>query len=291
MKQIACLFAFMFTVLGMKAQPVPVFITAGQSNADGRVPVEELPDYIKQNGYTHCQWSYGSGDFQLATGQFALFRPTVARKDLGDRWGFDAIVYHELEQSLQRPFWIIKETMGGTAIDTACTQSTHGKYWSADPSFLQGTEAAGRGGRSLLKSLTEHIDLCIDSVLSLQPEGYDIRCLLWHQGESDKPQAERYEENLRMVVTYIRQHLVEKTGCQRYATLPVICGNFAKNSRQGSAEVAAAMQRLSESDKHFYVVDAADLTLQRDQIHFDAQGAEQLGKRYFEQMKTLGLVK
>ena len=72
---------------------VPVILTAGQSNADGRVQVAELPDYVH---YDYCLWSYGSGDYLKATGDFKPFSPTVARKDLGDRWGFDAIVYYLL---------------------------------------------------------------------------------------------------------------------------------------------------------------------------------------------------
>lgn len=35
-------------------------------------------------------------------------------------------------------------------------------YWSADPAFLSQTTSAGKGGKSLLKALTEQIDACID---------------------------------------------------------------------------------------------------------------------------------
>ena len=263
------------------SKPAPVLIVAGQSNADGRVPVSELPADVS---YQYCQWSYGSGDFKTATGQFEPFSPTVARTALGDRWGFDAIVYHLLEQSLRQPFYVIKQTMGGTAIDPRCERSTHGNYWSADSVFLSQTKSAGRGGKSLLKALTEQIDACIDQQLSRLPQGYDIRVLLWHQGESDKPQADSYHDNLQQVVAYIRQHLVGKTGNQRYATLPIVCGNFAKNSRQGSAKVAAALTQLAQEDQNFHVVDASDLTLQSDQIHFDAKGAEMLGRRFYEKL-------
>jgi len=41
--------------------PVPVYLVAGQSNTDGRVPNSELPAYIQHDGYKHCYWSYGSG--------------------------------------------------------------------------------------------------------------------------------------------------------------------------------------------------------------------------------------
>ena len=251
---------------------VPVILTAGQSNADGRVPIEELPEYIH---YDYCQWSYGSGGYVKATGAFKPFAPTVGPTDLGDRWGFDAIVYYLLEQYWQKPFYVIKQTMGGTAIDTSCTNSTNGWFWSVD--VLQ---------KSLLKALCRQIDDCLGQL----PQNVDIKCLLWHQGEADMTAADRYHDNLKAVVSYIRQHLVEKTGREEYASLPVICGTFAKKSKKYSPEVTEALYQLASEDKDFYVVDASDLTLQRDKVHFDARGAEKLGRRVFKKMRETGIV-
>ena len=173
---------------------MPVILVAGQSNADGRVNISELPTDIH---YNYCQWSYGSGDFLKADGHFKPFFPTVARTALGDCWGFDAIVYYLFEQQLQRPFYVIKQTMGGTAIDTTCTKSTHGWFWSVDADK-----------KSLLKAFERQIDDCLPNL----PKNYDIKCLIWHQGESDQPAADRYHDNLKKVINHLRQHLVEVTG-------------------------------------------------------------------------------
>ena len=266
---IVCL--IMATITNVMAQQtdVPVILTAGQSNADGRVPVAELPDDVH---YDYCKWSYGSGDYLTATDDFKPFSPTVARKDLGNRWGFDAIVYYLLEQQWRRPFYVIKQTMGGTAIDTTCTHSTNGWFWSVDAKE-----------KSLLNAFCKQIDDCLKQL----PANYDIKCLLWHQGEGDKPAAERYHDNLQAVIAHIRQHLVKVTGRQKYASLPVICGTFAKESRQGSPKVAEALYQLEREDKNFHVVDASDLSLQSDKLHFDARGAEMLGQRVFEIMKDV----
>ena len=192
------LFAFLLSSLAVWSQKRAVILTAGQSNADGRVPMNELPAYITPDSYRYCQWSYGSGDFLKATGEFKPFWPTVARKALNDRWGFDAIVYEQLNKRLQQPFYVIKHTMGGTAIDTTCARSTHKQYWSADAAYLQRTRSASRKGKSLLKAFIEQIDDCVDGQLSQLKEGYDIKALLWHQGESDMPAAERYEDNFNL---------------------------------------------------------------------------------------------
>ena len=81
--------------------------------------------------------------------------------------------------------------------------------------------------------------------------------------------------------------LVKVTGRKEYASLPVICGTFAKGSRQGSPIVAEALYQLEREDRHFHVIDASDLSLQSDKLHFDARGAEKLGKRVFDKIKAL----
>ena len=58
------------------AQRSAVILTAGQSNADGRVPLAELPEEF--NSYQYCLWSYGSGDFETDTGVFSPYSPRVA---------------------------------------------------------------------------------------------------------------------------------------------------------------------------------------------------------------------
>ena len=277
-KSIEILLFALMGVTTMNAQKVPVVLTAGQSNADGRVSLGELPDGLKE--YRYCLWSYGSGDFETASGEFLPYSPRVAKPKIEQSWGFDAVVYKQLEQLWQRPFYVIKHTDGGTAIDPSCKSSTHGLYWSADTAFLNHTVSASHGGKSLLKAFERQIDDCL---LHLPPK-YDIKVLIWHQGESDRDAADRYYDNLKAVIAHIRRHLAEKTGKKKYAKLPVVCGTFSKDSRQGCQQVADALYRLSREDKNFYVVDARDLPLLSDRLHFNAQGAQTLGRRVFETM-------
>ena len=270
-----------------KKKPAMVIIVAGQSNSDGRVSNEELPEYIKQRGYKHCWWSYGS-DTISGGGRFERYWPRVARPDNTQRWGYDAVVYHMLDQQAKDDFYVIKESFGGTAIDTACS-STHGMYWSAHPEYLSSTTAADKGGKSLLKAFTENIGACIDNELAHKQGGFEIKAFLWHQGESDKQMAAHYYNNLKAVVEYVRSYLVNKTADERYSHLPFICGTFAKDSRDRREEVVQAMYRLAEEDANFHVIDLSDATIQRDHLHFDAQGAELYGKRVYDKLMEIGV--
>ena len=268
--------------------PVTVIITAGQSNADGRVDNKMLPRFVKDHGYRYCQWSYGCASLS-GKGEFKPYYPWIEGLQPHDKWGFDAIVYYEIEQLLKEPFYVIKETLGGTSIDTLC-KSRKQMHWCADDHWLKRNESADKGGKSLLKALTNNIGECIDKQLSKLPQGYDIRVMLWHQGESDAQQAGNYYENLKKVVAYVRHYLVEKTGKEKYARLPFVCGTYAKKGRGYHRQVVEALYRLAKEDKNFHVVDASDATLLADNIHFDHRGAELLGKRMFRRLVEKNII-
>ncbi len=259
----------------IKPRPVNVILTAGQSNADGRVPLSEFPADIK---YQFCYWSYGSGDFERASGDFSLFSPRSAKPKVENSWGFDAVLYHLLEQKWKKPFYVIKQAVGGTAIDRSCKGSTNGLYWSADTNFLD-------NDKSLLKAFSEQIQRC----LSHLPE-YDIKALIWHQGESDKKADTKYYDNLENVISFIRNELVRLTGNKKYKNLPVICATFSKDSRQASPLVVEALKNMEKNDRNFHVIDASDLPLLNDKLHFNAQGAKTLGYRFYEKMDQLHLL-
>ena len=258
----------------------PVILTAGQSNADGRVPMADFPSDIS---YKYCMWSYGSGDFETASGEFAPFSPRVAKPKIENSWGFDAIVYNKLEKVWNRPFYVIKHTDGGTAIDPSCKSSTHGLFWSADPEFLKNTTSASHGGKSLLLAFERQIDDCLKNL----PKDYDIKFMLWHQGESDQKADSLYYDNLKEVIAHVRQHLVGVTGRKKYGKLPVVCGNYSLKSRMRSQRVADALERLAGEDENFHVVDASDLPLLRDRLHFNAEGAQILGQRVVDKLVSI----
>jgi hypothetical protein len=203
------------------------------------------------------------------------------------RCGFDGIVYHLIEEALGQRFYVIKESRGGTAIDTRCS-STDDLWWCAAPEWL--ATAAPRSGHSLALEFTENIRLCIDNVLSQLEEGYEIKCIMWHQGESDRTQAAAYHDNLQQFVSYLRSWLVEKTGDERYANLPFIAGTVNRSSTQYNAQVEQALVQLAAEDANFHVVDMSDCKLGSDNLHFDADGCLDAAQRMFQKLVSLGLL-
>ena len=287
MRKIILLLSLMICISAPAKKTIPVFITAGQSNTDGRIGNELLPDYIQQNKYKHCYWCYNSGAYSM-DGKFELFWPRIINKNKPDRWTYDAVVYYWLEQSLKEDFYVIKESLGGTAIDLSC-KSSNKMYWCASPEYLDSVAASDKGGKSLLKALCENIDLAIDKSLSMMNGKYEFKAMLWHQGESDRQASSKYYENLKAVIAYIRQHLVEKTGDKRYAHLPIILGGISHKSRGWSQGVEDAQKRLQAEDKDMHLVEVPNTEMQTDNMHFNAASGEILGRKMYNKLVELNL--
>ena len=114
----------------------------------------------------------------------------------------------------------------------------------------------------------------------------NLIAILWHQGESDRAYGDKYYENLKAVVAYVRNHLSEKTG-EDYSKLPFIFGTVARKNKQYGSEVEEAIKRLAKEDKNAYLIDMSDAELMGDRLHFNQNSAEYLGKQMYEQIKKL----
>ncbi len=287
MKRLFFLLTLMVSLSVSAKKTIPVFITAGQSNTDGRIGNELLPDYIQQNKYKHCYWCYNSGAHSM-DGNFELFWPRIINNNKPCRWTYDAVTYYWLEQSLKEDFYVIKESLGGTAIDPSC-KSSNKMYWCASPEYLDSVAASDKGGKSLLKALCENIDLAIDNSLSKLKGDYEFQALIWHQGESDRQASSKYYENLKAVIAYVRQHLVEKTGNKKYAQLPILLGGISHKSRGWSQGVEDGQKRLQAEDKNIHLIEVVNAPMQSDNMHFNAESGELLGKKIYNKLVDLKL--
>lgn len=300
MKKILALITVVLTCSQLLSAKVPVYIVAGQSNADGRAFIEEMPEAVRHYAETGgapgilMSYCYGSVNNELG-----VFKPYVPMYEGGKKGkcGFDAVLYCMMADSAATPFYVIKESKGGTAIDTLC-KSSQSLYWNASPQWLAKTGIASYNPQtrtadknSLLLQLEANIDSCIVGTLASIPEGYEFKCIIWHQGESDRKQGKRYYSNLKALVDHLRSHIAEATGDDSYRSLPFIAGGVNKESRQYNEDVELAKIRLAEEDSNFHYINLDGCELRSDdQLHFNGRGAAEAAKRFYGCLKSLDLL-
>lgn len=223
-------------------------LAAGQSNIDGRCAYALRPDYLQEASIPYCYINRNSKD-----GKFTAFT-------LENRWAFDAVVYHHLSQALQDRFYVIKWSQGNTSIDA---KGANNRHWTPHFNTLDSME------QSLLMDFTEAIQACQNN----KAANLDIKAFIWHQGEGDRNVSERYYNNLKDLIHYVRT-LVGKP------ELPFITGTFSHKSGQYRPTVEAALLKLASEDPNMYVVDLSKAELM-DRYHFNAEWSEYFGEKVF----------
>lgn len=263
------------------ADPAPVFIVAGQSNADGRETIEFLPSYLK-NGYEHLKFANVTSS---CDGTFSDFR-------FGKRFAFSDITNYYIDQTIKGDFYVIKCAYGGTSIAPGATHA-HLPIWYANPSWIA-TNQAYRGnideGKSLTLALTDGFRDCADKTLSKLPEKYDVKAILWHQGESDRRKATDYYQNFKDMITFMREQIYQVTGDEKDKSLPFIFGTVPHASKQYNSGVEEAQLKVASELSNVYAIDLSDAGLRADALHFDGPWTEYVGKRMFNKLVELRLV-
>ncbi len=272
-----------FVITGLFAQdPASVFLIAGQSNADGRETIEFLPPYL-HDGYKYL---YYANVTSKSDGTFSEFK-------FGKRFAFCDITNYYIEQALLTDFYAIKCAYGGTSIALGATHA-HLPVWYADKEWISANKAY-RGnideGKSLTLSLIEGFKDCAEVTLSKLSQGYDVKAIMWHQGESDRRKAGEYYKNFKEMITFMREQIYLVTGDEKDKTLPFILGTVPHGSKQYNAEVEKAQFRVAGELPNVYVIDLKDAGLRSDALHFDGQWTEYVGKMMYNKLVELGLVK
>lgn len=230
-------------------------LTAGQSNAVGIVPYDDMPSDIKESQpIANCQIvsNSESGDF--------------VPLNITGKWGFDLVTYYNIAKSME--FHVIKWAVSGSSIDPLGATNYH---WTADYEELSGNQT------SLLKNFES-------SIRNHASSNFDIRAMLWHQGEGDmyNGAADRYYTNLRNMIAYIR-------GVVGNARLPIITGTISHNSIEYSSIVERAQYRIASEDPYFHLIDMSGASLV-DPYHFDAQSAIYFGEMVFNALIDYGVI-
>ena len=242
----------------------PCILIAGQSNIAGVIPNSEIPSYITFP-MTHIMYS--------PTNKPSTFDNGIS--GFGN-WGVDLPLYKALDD-VGNTAYIIKHAQTGTGIDLECALANK---WTPYYEKLP----------NLQNSLLYTLETKIRTLGTANPNAYDIRALVWHQGEADSPNAtsgnpyirHRYYENFKCVLSYIR-------GVIRNERLPIIYGTISHNSRSYDQIIEAAQLRIAEEDPNCYCIDMSGASL-IDDYHFNPDSAVYFGKMAFDALVDFGII-
>jgi hypothetical protein len=249
-----------------EAAPISVYLVAGQSNASRWMRQSVAEDFATWPAYATATpgelagvspefWDGDSVDPWDTTrsGPAGMGHDWISGlAGTGAAFGFqDAFAYHALKNEASGERYVFIEVAQPDSIIGLTSIGANGS-WNADTGAVEATGA----GRSLLLALLGRASL-FDQFATANDLSYELKGVLWHQGESDATNAtnaSNYQANLTAIIGAVRSTL-------GVADLPWYMGTVCTRSTQfnaNGATVRAAQKAIAAADANVYLRDNED---------------------------------
>lgn len=244
-----------------------IVLVAGQSNTDGRVATTDVnaPDYLIDNLVDNVKVWNGTEivNYDLTDiGQSGNGSSWVLAQS-SSKYSFAHVALKKIAETMDN-IVVVQVTSGGTPL--AAVANERGS-WNYD------YDAIPVGTPKLLQDLNSRYDSFI-SYLNANNMAYNVKGMLFHQGETDddswKNEEDKYELNFTQLVSVIRNF----TG---KSTLPFVYGTVPIASLANSAIIKSVHVNFAANDANAHCRDNDDLTL-FDAYHFDANSCNLFGQ-------------
>ncbi|WP_438010763.1 sialate O-acetylesterase [Sorangium sp. So ce321] len=294
---IAMLAGVMSLSASAMAQPVKVFVLAGQSNMVGFGVGRDLPPELRSQPdiwYDHYNADAREGG-PYASATSTDWGPLEPKGD-ARRYGPEITFGRAMEAAFpEHRIAIVKVAQGGTNL-----VDHWGRGLPPDPEVLYKSQlyhtllgsldsATYTGDRAL--RYPDEVTRLDGALARLESEGHDVEiaALVWMQGENEAgwSAAFHYGDLLRSFIAAVREDL-------RVPDLPVVLGRISDNlypanggpiavGREANIDaVRAAQVAVAEEDPRVAWVDTDDFTPRApdDAYHFDSAAYQVLGQRF-----------
>jgi hypothetical protein len=245
---------------------LPVFVFAGQSNANGFGIPSQLSDAMKQpqknvlfdNAFVNATPAWGP-----------LTPPTepANRYQFGGQYNIDyanGAFGAEITTGLG-----ISKAMGGATVAEV-------KYSLGGTTLASDWNPDNPGGYKLYPSMVTAVNTAVAALKTQNPtKTVKIKGFFWMQGESDND-GPTYQTNLVNLIAHVRADFGD-------ANLPFVFGQVGATWSGNAISVAQA--NVGTPGKSTYVHDTmmvttSDLPIIFDNMHFNTKGIQKLGDRY-----------
>jgi len=271
-RQMAILFGVLFigTLASAQDKKFYIFLCLGQSNMEGNARIQPQ-DTVGINHRFQVLQAVDCPDLKRTKGNWYTAVPPLSRCRTGltpaDYFGRTMVA--NLPEDVR--IGIINVSVGGCKIELF-DKDNYQSYVTTAPKWMLGM--IGQYDGNPYARLVELAKLA-------QKDGV-IKGILLHQGESNSNDS-LWTKKVKLVYDNLLKDLHLKA-----KMVPLLAGELV-NSDQGG--ICAGMNKiiatLPQIIKNSYVISSAGCTGASDNLHFDAAGYRELGKRYAEKMLSL----
>ncbi len=247
-----------------------IFLCFGQSNMEGNAKIEPQ-DTVSVNHRFQVMEAVNCPDLNRKMGQWYTAVPPLCRC----RTGLTPADYFGREMVSNLPanvrVGVINVAVGGCKIELF-DKDHYESYVTTVPGWMKGF--IGEYGGNPYARLVEMAKLA-------QKDGV-IKGILLHQGESNTGDS-LWTKKVRVVYNNLMNDLNLKP-----KKVPLLAGETVGADQDGKcASMNKIIATLPQTIKNAHVISSAGCTDSADNLHFNAAGYRELGKRYATQMLSL----
>ncbi len=240
---------------------IRILLLAGQSNADGRAVVDDLPAALRTPRNDVDFYYKIEGNLPALT----TLRPGLSETT---QFGPEILLGHRLADLHQDEedtrVAIIKYANGGTNLHTQWKAGGDGTTAGDGPEYVifQQTVTSGLAALAAAHPLAT----------------LDLQAMVWMQGESDAASGPSalYQANLAAFIADVRATYGE--------SLPFVIGRLSSRQTAIAAThldlVRAAQNAVAAADRLTTVIDTDAFGMKTDNLHFDAAGQQAMGSAF-----------
>ena len=257
---------------GGGGEPEPtihVYLVAGQSNADGRGNPADLPrsPVDLQQPQTDIAYYFRiQGNGHPLSGELTTLRPGTSESgQFGPAISFGRALADATAGDAATSIAIIKYANGGTNLHSQWKAGGDSSTAGDGPEYTQFQNTVTEGLAALAAAHPE--------------KTLRIKGIIWMQGESDTldgTRANAYEANLTAFIDDVRQTIG--------SDLPFVIGRLSSAQTALNATrlqtVRDAQTAVASADPLVGIVNTDGFSLKSDDLHFDAQGQQELGSGF-----------
>jgi len=242
-----------------------LYLAAGQSNTTGVIDASSRP-----------QWFIDLGD-EFPTVQFMDNPSNIFGNytlNSAGKYSYEMYLYKLLAEYKDEVIYSIHQDESGTSISPEAKETAAG-YWTT----RLGDIPAGK--KKILPDWESRITTGLN-YLNTNSINYDLKCVIWHQGESDSfgQGPALYYDELKALIAEIRTHT-------NTPNLKWILGGINTSSTSYNQIVQDAKIQIASEDSDVFYVPVLNGTqyLNADSLHFNASGGIDLAEGIFDVIK------